>query len=148
MLVRVTDPSRRTFGKFLSEHGTVVADIAQSRIEIDQTRYLVLSAAQKIDQDKAKGAMKEIGMAKIASPNMLLRVLDRSMQAHGAGGISQDFPLAMFYASARTLRYADGPDEVHRNQIGKVELRRAEALQQKTAAQKKKSDLLASQSKL
>ncbi|KAI8369112.1 acyl-CoA dehydrogenase/oxidase [Choanephora cucurbitarum] len=148
MLVRVTDPSRRTFGKFLSEHGTVVADIAQSRIEIDQTRYLVLSAAQKIDQDKAKGAMKEIGMAKIASPNMLLRVLDRSMQAHGAGGISQDFPLAMFYASARTLRYADGPDEVHRNQIGKVELRRAEALQQKTAAQKKKSDHLASQSKL
>lgn len=112
MLVRVTDPSRRTFGKFLSEHGTVVADIAQSRIEIDQTRYLVLSAAQKIDQAKAKGAMKEIGMAKIASPNMLLRVLDRSMQAHGAGGISQDFPLAHFYASARTLRYADGPDEV------------------------------------
>ncbi|RCI04481.1 hypothetical protein CU098_011682 [Rhizopus stolonifer] len=144
MLARVTDPTRRTFGKNLSEHGTVVSDIASSRIEIDQTRYLVLSAAQKIDQAKAKGAMKEIGMAKIAAPNMLLRVLDRSMQAHGAGGISQDFPLAHFYASARTLRYADGPDEVHRAQIGKVELRRAEEISQRIKAQKEKSDRMAS----
>lgn len=131
MISRVTDPSRRTFGKNLAEHGTVIADIATSRIEIDQARFLVLNAAKKIDEVKAKGAMKEISMAKvpiaiqallcyccanlmlkIAAPNMLLNVLDRAMQAHGARGISQDTPLAHFYASARTLRYADGPDEV------------------------------------
>lgn len=111
MLARVTDPTRRTFGKILAEHGTIVADIATSRIEIDQTRFLVLSAAKKIDEAKAKGAMKEIGMAKIAAPNMLLKVLDRSIQAHGAAGISQDTPLAKFWASARTLKFADGPDE-------------------------------------
>lgn len=117
MLTRVTDPSRRTFGKILAEHGTVVTDIATSRIEIDQARFLVLSAARKIDQVKAKGAMKEIAMAKIVAPNMLLQVLDRSMQAHGAAGISQDTPLAHFYASARTLRYADGPDAVSKKSI-------------------------------
>ncbi|KAI9267892.1 acyl-CoA dehydrogenase/oxidase [Phascolomyces articulosus] len=144
MIARVTDPSRRTFGKGLSEHGTVVADIAQSRIEIDQARFLVLNAAQKIDEAKAKGAMKEISMAKIAAPNMLLRVLDRAMQAHGAAGISQDFPLAHFYASARTLRYADGPDEVHRNQLGKSELKRAAEIVQKMKEQKAKSEELIS----
>ncbi|KAI8147316.1 acyl-CoA dehydrogenase/oxidase [Fennellomyces sp. T-0311] len=142
MIARVTDSSRRTFGKTLGEHGTVVADIATSRIEIDQARFLVLNAAKKIDEVKAKGAMKEISMAKIAAPNMLLRVLDRSMQAHGAAGISQDTPLAHFYASARTLRYADGPDEVHRNQLGKTELRRATEIANKLKAQKDKSDQL------
>lgn len=146
MLNRVTDPTRKTFGKTLAEHGTIVADIATSRIEIDQARFLVLSAARKIDQVKAKGAMKEIGMAKIVAPNMLLKVLDRSMQAHGAAGISQDTPLAHFYASARTLRYADGPDEVHRAQIGKVELRRAAEVAAKIKEQKEKSDRLAANS--
>lgn len=144
MLARVTDGTRRTFGKVLAEHGTIVSDIATSRIEIDQVRYLVLSAARKIDQAKAKGALKEIGMAKIAAPNMLSNVVDRAMQAHGAAGISQDTPLASFFAAARTLRYADGPDEVHRNQIGKVELRRAEEVAAKIKAQKEKSSRLAS----
>ncbi|KAI8973950.1 acyl-CoA dehydrogenase/oxidase [Pilobolus umbonatus] len=147
MLNRVTDPSRRTFGKVLAEHGTIVADIATSRIEIDQARFLVLSAARKIDMVQAKGAMKEIGMAKIVAPNMLLKVLDRAMQAHGASGISQDTPLAHFYASARTLRYADGPDEVHRAQIGKVELRRAAEITAKIAAQKERGDAIAARSK-
>ncbi|CEG66292.1 Putative Acyl-CoA dehydrogenase NM domain-like protein [Rhizopus microsporus] len=145
MLNRVTDTTRRTFGKVLAEHGTIVADIATSRIEIDQARYLVLSAARKIDEAKAKGAMKEIGMAKIVVPTMTLNVLDRAMQAHGAAGISQDTPLAHFYASARTLRYADGPDEVHRAQVGKIELRRAEEVAAKIKAQKEKADRLASE---
>ncbi|KAI9488340.1 acyl-CoA dehydrogenase/oxidase [Zychaea mexicana] len=144
MLARVTDPTRRTFGKNLAEHGTVIADIATSRIEIDQSRFLVLNAAKKIDEAKAKGAMKEISMAKISAPNMLLRVLDRAMQAYGAAGISQDTPLAQFYAGARTLRYADGPDEVHRNQLGKVELRRATDIANRLKAQKDKSDALIS----
>ncbi|GAA5796829.1 acyl-CoA dehydrogenase/oxidase [Helicostylum pulchrum] len=148
MINRVTDPNRRTFGKTLAEHGTIVTDIATSRIEIDQCRFLVLSAARKIDQAKAKGAMKEIGMAKIVAPNMLLNVLDRSMQAHGAAGISQDTPLAHFYASARTLRYADGPDAVHQAQIGKVELRRAAEISAKIKEQKAKGDLMAANAKL
>ncbi|KAF7730200.1 hypothetical protein EC973_002808 [Apophysomyces ossiformis] len=143
MLARVTDPSRRTFGKNLAEHGTVVVDIATSRVEIDQARFLVLNAAKKIDEAKAKGAMKEIGMAKIVAPNMLLRVLDRAIQAHGAAGLSQDTPLAEFYASARTLRFADGPDEVHLNQLGKIELRRAKEVTEKMKAQKDRGDRLA-----
>jgi acyl-CoA dehydrogenase len=92
--------------------------------------------------------MKEIGMAKIVAPNMLLKVLDRAMQAFGAAGISQDTPLAKFYTSARTLRYADGPDEVHRNQIGKVELRRAVDVAAQIKAQKEKSDKIISAAKL
>ncbi|KAI7854618.1 acyl-CoA dehydrogenase/oxidase [Circinella umbellata] len=142
MLARVTDPSKRTFGKSLSEHGTIVADIANSRIEIDQSRFLVLSAARKIDQVGAKGAKKEISMAKIAVPNMLLTVVDRAMQAHGAAGISQDTPLAGFFVRARTLRYADGPDEVHRNQLGNNELRRAAEIVERMKMQKAKSDAL------
>ncbi|KAI7902636.1 acyl-CoA dehydrogenase/oxidase [Cokeromyces recurvatus] len=144
MLARVTDPARRTFGKSLAEHGTVVTDIANSRIEIDQVRYLVLSAARKIDLAKAKGAMKEIGMAKIAAPSMLLRVLDRAIQAYGAMGVSQDTPLAHFHASARTLMFADGPTPVHEAQVGKIELRRAAEITAKMKTQKEKSDLLAS----
>ncbi|KAI9247509.1 acyl-CoA dehydrogenase/oxidase [Phascolomyces articulosus] len=148
MIARVTDPSRRTFGKGLAEHGTIVADIAQSRIEIDQARFLVLSAAQKIDEVQAKGAKKEISMAKIAVPTMLLNVVDRAMQAHGAAGISQDTPLAGFFVRARTLRYADGPDEVHRNQLGKTELRRAAEIVQKQKEQKAKSEQLIAAAKL
>lgn len=148
MLTRVTDPTRRTFGKMLAEHGTIVADIATSRIEIDQARFLVLSAARKIDQVMAKGALKEIAMAKIAAPNMLTKVLDRAMQAHGAGGISQDTPLAYFFVHARTLRIADGPDEVHRAQIGKLELRRAAEAAAKIKEQKEKSDKLVAQAKI
>ncbi|KAI9322628.1 acyl-CoA dehydrogenase/oxidase [Dichotomocladium elegans] len=148
MIARVTDPSRRTFGKNLAQHGTVIQDIAISRIEIDQTRFLVLNAAKRIDEVQAKGALKEISMAKIATPSMLLRVLDRAMQAHGAAGLSQDFPLAAFYAGARTLRYADGPDEVHMNQLGRVELRRATEISERIKAQKRKTEELILNAKL
>ncbi|CAG8684526.1 5118_t:CDS:2 [Racocetra fulgida] len=125
MLMRVTDPSRRTFGKFLSEHETIIADIAQSRMLIDQARLLVLNAADMIDKVGAKSALKEIGMAKVIVPNMLLKVIDRSIQSYGAGGLCDDFPLAYIYSIGRTLKFADGPDEVHIQQIGKLELKRA-----------------------
>ncbi|NXD32509.1 IBR3 dehydrogenase, partial [Spelaeornis formosus] len=128
LLLRVTDPVRKTFGKRLHEHGTVVADIAHSRAEIDQARLLVLAAARQIDKHGAKGALKEIGLAKFTVPTVALKVVDRAMQVHGAEGISQDQPLAYMYGSLRTLRYADGPDEVHIQQIGKKELKRAEEL--------------------
>ncbi|CAG8475564.1 5899_t:CDS:2 [Ambispora gerdemannii] len=132
MLTRVTDPSRRTFGKLLAEHGTVKADIAKSRMEIDQARFLVLNAAHMIDKVGAKRAMKEIGMAKAIVPTVLLNVLDRSIQAHGAAGVSGDTPLAYMYALGRTLRLADGPDEIHIQQIGKLELRRAKEIKEKS----------------
>jgi acyl-CoA dehydrogenase len=91
---------------------------------IDQARLLVLNAAWMMDQAGNKAARKEIAMIKVAAPNMALTVIDWAIQAHGAAGVSQDFQLAGMYAKARTLRLADGPDEVHRNQIGTLELRR------------------------
>jgi len=106
---------------------------------IDQARFLVLNAADMIDKVGAKNALKEIGMAKAIIPSMLLEVLDRSIQAHGAGGLSEDFPLAYMYAGGRTLRFADGPDEVHIQQIGRLELRRAEKI--RTSIEKIKSKL-------
>ncbi|RSH92212.1 hypothetical protein EHS25_008627 [Saitozyma podzolica] len=142
LLQRVSDPARRTFGKYLREHGTVLADIANSRAEIDQARLLVLSAARQIDLHGAKAALKEIGIAKFTVPQMALRVIDRAMQVHGAEGISQDTPLAAFYAGVRTLRFADGPDEVHVQQIGKQELKRVEILQAREAAVKRKAAAL------
>ncbi|KAG8843511.1 hypothetical protein FRB96_004018 [Tulasnella sp. 330] len=128
MLERVTDPTRQTFGKHLYQHGTIVANIAQSRAEIESSRLLVLSAANQIDKFKAKGALKEIGIAKFVVPSMALQVVDRAMQSFGAEGISQDTPLAATWAGLRTLRYADGPDEVHMQQIGQRELRRVPRL--------------------
>lgn len=148
MLSRTTDPTRLPFGTTIAQHETVIANIAASRIDIDQARFLVLSAAVKIDQVKAKGAMKEISMAKIVAPRMVLQVLDRAMQTFGAMGISQDTPLAHFYASARTLRYADGPDEVHIAQTGKVELRRAVDVVAKMKEQKDKAESLISKAKI
>ncbi|KAG9296008.1 hypothetical protein G9A89_011860 [Geosiphon pyriformis] len=139
MLARITDPSRRTFGKLLAEHGTIISDIARSRIEIDQARFLVLNAAHMIDKVGPKQAMKEIGMAKATVPTVLLNVLDRSIQAHGAAGVSADFPLAYLWAAGRTLKFADGPDEIHIQQIGKWELRRApEASKRINEANRKK----------
>ncbi|KAI8060486.1 acyl-CoA dehydrogenase/oxidase [Gongronella butleri] len=148
MMVRVTDPTRRTFGKGLSEHGTIVQDIAKSRIEIDRARFLVLNAAQKIDEGNAKSALKEISMAKVDVPSMALRVLDRAIQAHGAGGLSEDFPLAKMYAGVRTLRFADGPDEVHLFQLGRNELRRAEEIRALQQQQKAKAVALLNKAKL
>ncbi|KAI9574917.1 acyl-CoA dehydrogenase/oxidase [Boletus coccyginus] len=128
MIQRVTDPSRKTFGKFLHEHGTVIAEIAKSRAEIEGARLLVLSAAFQIDRYKAKGAMKEIGIAKFVVPSMACNVVDRAIQAFGAEGLSQDQELASMYAQLRTLRLADGPDAVHIQQVGQRELRRAPEL--------------------
>lgn len=125
MVARATDQRKKAFGKTLSEHGTIVAGVAWARIKIEQSRLLVLSAANMIDKTNAKGAMREIGMSKVAVVNAALEVLDASMQAHGAEGVSQDTMLAYAYAQLRTLRYADGPDEVHLQQLGKLELRRA-----------------------
>lgn len=123
LLLRVNNPQRKTFGKMLVEHGTILEDIALSRAELDQARLLVLSAAKAVDDKGAKGALKEIGMAKFVVPNIALKIIDRAMQVHGAEGISQDSPLAKMYAGTRTLRYADGPDAVHIQQVGKVEVK-------------------------
>ncbi|RMF09486.1 MAG: acyl-CoA dehydrogenase [Alphaproteobacteria bacterium] len=115
---------RVAFGKPLADHGTIRADIANSRIEIDQARLLVLRAAHMMDTVGNKAARAEIAMIKVAAPNMLLRVIDRAIQAHGAAGLSEDFPLARMYADARTMRFVDGPDEVHRDAIARLELRK------------------------
>ncbi|KAI8912597.1 acyl-CoA dehydrogenase/oxidase [Gorgonomyces haynaldii] len=122
-LHRITDPSRRTFGKLLAQHGTAADAVAQSRLEIDQARMLVLKAADEIDRVGAKKAMKYIAMAKAMMPTVTQNVIDRAIQAHGGAGVSQDFPLAYYFAMNRTLRIADGPDEVHRMQIAKMELK-------------------------
>ena len=125
LLLRATDPARSTFGKPLSLHGTVLDWIARSRVEIDAGRLLVLNAADKIDRSHAKAALRDIAMAKIYVPSMALAVIDRAIQAHGAAGVCQDFPLARMWASMRTLRIADGPDEVHVYQLGRLETERA-----------------------
>ncbi|RKF60775.1 Acyl-CoA dehydrogenase family member 11 [Golovinomyces cichoracearum] len=121
MLLRINDPRKSTFGKQLKEHGVILEWVAKSRIEIDAARLVVLNAAVKIDQFGAKKAMKEIAEAKILVPNMALKVIDRAIQSFGGAGISQDTPLARMWAQIRTLRFADGPDEVHLHQLGRNE---------------------------
>src|ERR1700757_3935885 len=114
--------SRVAFGKRLAEQGTIRADIADSRIEIEQARLLTLKAAYMMDTAGNKAARAEIAMIKVVAPNVALRVLDRSIQAHGGAGVSQDTFLASAWANVRTLRIADGPDEVHLESIAKWEL--------------------------
>jgi acyl-CoA dehydrogenase len=114
---------RVAFGKPIAEQTVTLERIAESRIDIEQARLLTLKAAFMMDTVGNKVARKEIAMIKVAGPAMALRVIDRAIQAFGAGGLSADFPLAAFFADSRTLRFADGPDEVHRNQIGRLELR-------------------------
>jgi acyl-CoA dehydrogenase len=114
--------SRVAFGRAIAEQGVTRERIAQARIMIDSARWLVLNAAYMMDTVGNKGAKAEIAMIKVLAPTMTLQVIDWAMQVHGGAGVSDDFPLAMMYAHSRTLRFADGPDEVHRNAIAKLEL--------------------------
>jgi acyl-CoA dehydrogenase len=116
--------TRVAFGKTLAEQGTIRADIADSRMELDQARLLTLHTAQLMDTVGNKAARGEIAMIKVVVPRAALRVIDRAIQAHGAAGVSEDFPLASAWAHTRTIRFADGPDEVHRDAIAKLELRK------------------------
>jgi acyl-CoA dehydrogenase len=117
---------RVTFGKPLARQGVIREWIAESRIEIEQARLLVLKTAWLMDHAGNKGARIEISAIKVAAPTVAERVIDRAIQVHGGGGVSNDFPLASMYAAARTLRIADGPDEVHKLSIARRELRRYE----------------------
>ena len=116
--------ARVAFGKPLADQGTIRADIAESRMEIEQARLLTMKAASMMDTVGNKAARNELAMVKVVVPRMTLRVLDRAIQAHGAAGVCDDFPLAAMWAHTRTLRLADGPDEVHREAIAKSELKR------------------------
>jgi acyl-CoA dehydrogenase len=113
---------RVAFGRPIAEQTVTLERIAEARIAIEQARLLVLQAAQRMDTVGNKAARKQIAMIKVAAPAAALRVLDWAIQAHGAAGVSGDFPLAAAWARSRALRFADGPDEVHRNQIGRLEL--------------------------
>jgi len=120
MCKRATE--RVAFGRPVADQGVTRERIAEARIMIDSARFMVLNAAWKMDTVGNKFAKKEIAMIKVLAPNVACQVIDWAMQVHGGGGVSEDFGLAHAYAHARTLRFADGPDEVHRNQIAKLEL--------------------------
>jgi acyl-CoA dehydrogenase len=115
---------RVTFGKRLAEQGVIRKWIADSRMEIEQARLLVLKSAWLMDTVGKEGARFEISAIKVIAPNVALRVIDRAIQTHGGGGVSQDFPLASFWAHARTLKFADGPDEVHEMVIARREIQK------------------------
>jgi len=115
--------SRVAFGRQLADLGGNIDIVADSRIEIEQARLLTLKAAHMMDTAGNRAARGYISMIKVAAPNVALRVIDRAIQIHGAAGISQDFPLAMMWTAQRTLRFADGPDEVHRRVVGRMELK-------------------------
>jgi acyl-CoA dehydrogenase len=116
--------TRTAFGRPVADQGVTRERIANARILIDQARLLVFNAADKMDREGNKAARKDIAMIKVVAPNMACQVIDWAMQVHGGGGVSDDFGLAYAYANARTLRFADGPDEVHRDQIARLELER------------------------
>jgi alkylation response protein AidB-like acyl-CoA dehydrogenase len=113
--------SRVAFGKPLATQGSIRNDVAKSRMEIEQARLLALRAAYMLDTIGNKAARAEIAMIKVVAPNMCLRILDRAIQAHGGAGVSQDTFLAEAWAHVRTLRLLDGPDEVHKETIAKME---------------------------
>ncbi|MCY0889251.1 MAG: acyl-CoA dehydrogenase family protein [Alicyclobacillaceae bacterium] len=116
--------ARVAFGHPLAHQGVIQSYIADSRMDIEQARLLVQKAAYRMDTVGNKGAQSEIAMIKVVAPNMALRVIDRAIQVHGGAGVSEDFPLAKMWANARTLRLADGPDEVHRRAVARIELQR------------------------
>lgn len=145
MLMRINDPKKKTFGKQLREHGVILEWVAKSRIEIDAARMVVLNAAIKMDDFGPKAALKEIAEAKVLIPQMALTVIDRAVQAFGGAGVSQDTPLAYMWAGIRTLRLADGPDEVHLAQMGRNENKRGKEVTAKILAQKQKTDQLLKQ---
>lgn len=121
---------REAFGKKIAEQGVVQEWIADSRIEIEQARLLTLKAAYMMDTVGNKEAKAEIAMIKVVAPSMALRVIDRAIQAHGGAGVSEDFTLANHWANSRTLRLADGPDEVHRRQLARLELKKHKLAQE------------------
>ena len=145
MLSRINDPQKKPFGKQLNEHGVILEWVAKSRLEIDAARLIVLNAAMKIDAGDAKGALLEIAEAKIMVPRVALDVIDRAVQAFGAMGVCQDTPLANMWANIRTLRIADGPDEVHLQQMGRNENKRAKVVISKIEWQKQEAERLLKQ---
>jgi acyl-CoA dehydrogenase len=145
MLARVNDETKKPFGKMLNEHGVILEWIAKSRLEIDSARLIVLNAAIKIDESNAKGALKEIAEAKVMVPQMALTVIDRAVQSYGGAGVCQDTPLANMWAQIRTLRIADGPDEVHLQQMGKNENKRGKEVMAKLNWQKEAGQRLLKQ---
>jgi acyl-CoA dehydrogenase len=122
MVKRALD--RKAFGSTLAEKSIIRHHIAESRMDIDQARLLTLRAAYMMDAVGNKAARSEIAQIKVVAPNMGVRVIDRAIQIHGAAGLSQDLPLAVTFAGMRALRMGDGPDEVHREAIAKLELRK------------------------
>lgn len=142
MIARVNDPGKKTFGKQLSEHGVILEWIAKSRLEIDAARLIVLNSAIKIDEKDAKSALKEIAEAKVLVPQMALTVIDRAVQSYGGAGVSQDTPLARMWAQIRTLRIADGPDEVHLQQMGRNENKRGREIREKLDRQREMGEAM------
>ncbi|KAK3945818.1 acyl-CoA dehydrogenase/oxidase [Diplogelasinospora grovesii] len=148
MLMRINDPRKTTFGKQLREHGVILEWVAKSRIEIDAARLIVLNAAIKMDEEGPKAALTEIAQAKVLVPQMALIVIDRAVQSFGGAGVSQDTPLANMWAQIRTLRLADGPDEVHLQQMGRNENKRGLAVAAKIDGQRAKTEQLMKEHKV
>ncbi|KAK3501320.1 acyl-CoA dehydrogenase/oxidase [Neurospora crassa] len=142
MLMRINDPKKTPFGKQLREHGVILEWVAKSRIDIDAARLVVLNAAIRMDELGPKAALTEIAQAKVLVPQTALTVIDRAVQSFGGAGVSQDTPLANMWAQIRTLRLADGPDEVHLQQMGRNENKRGKAVTDKINAQKAKAEEL------
>lgn len=142
MLMRINDPSKTPFKKQLREHGVILEWVAKSRLEIDAARLVVLNAAITMDDHGPKAALREIAEAKVLVPQMALAVIDRAVQSFGGAGVSQDTPLASMWAGIRTLRLADGPDEVHLQQMGRNENKRGKEVTAKIEAQKRKTEEL------
>ena len=140
--MRMNDPKKKPFGKNLAQQGVILEWAAKSRLEIDAARLIVLNAAIKMDDLGPKAALTEIAEAKILVPQMALTVIDRAIQVFGGAGVSQDTPLAYMWAGIRTLRLADGPDEVHLAQMGRNENKRGKEVTEKIKMQERKTQEL------